>query len=65
MEPELLDILVCPVTKGPLRYDRERQLLVSLSARLAYPVRDGIPVLLEEEARALSDEECERYRAEA
>lgn len=63
MEPELLDILVCPVTKGPLRYDRERQLLVSLSARLAYPVRDGIPVLLEEEARALSDEECERYRA--
>ncbi len=65
MEPELLDILVCPVTKGPLRYDRERQLLVSLSARLAYPVRDGIPVLLEEEARALSDEECERYRAGA
>lgn len=63
MAPELLDILVCPVTKGPLRYDRERQLLVSLSARLAYPVRDGIPVLLEEEARALSDEECERYRA--
>ena len=63
MEPELLDILVCPVTKGPLRYDREQQLLVSLSARLAYPVRDGIPVLLEEEARALSDEECERYRA--
>lgn len=63
MAPELLDILVCPVTKGPLRYDREQQLLVSLSARLAYPVRDGIPVLLEEEARALSDEECERYRA--
>ena len=63
MAPELLDILVCPVTKGPLRYDRELQLLVSLSARLAYPVRDGIPVLLEEEARALSDEECERYRA--
>ena len=63
MEPELLDLLVCPVTKGPLRYDREKQLLVSLSARLAYPVRDGIPVLLEEEARALSDEECARYRA--
>ena len=63
MEPELLDLLVCPVTKGPLRYDREKQLLVSLSARLGYPVRDGIPVLLEEEARALSDEECARYRA--
>ena len=64
MEPELLDLLVCPVTKGPLRYDRGKQLLVSLSARLAYPVRDGIPVLLEEEARALSDEECARYRAQ-
>lgn len=59
MEPRLLELLVCPVTKGPLTYDRERQELVSRSARLAYPVRDGIPVLLETEARTLSDEELE------
>ena len=57
MDPKLLELLVCPVTKGPLRYDRERQELVSRSARLAYPVRDGIPVMLEVEARALSDDE--------
>lgn len=62
MEPELLSILVCPVTKGPLIYDREHQELVSLSARLAYPVRDGIPVLLEDEARELTDEECQAHR---
>ena len=48
---------MCPVTKGPLVYDRDRQELVSHSARLAYPVRDGIPVLLENEARTLTDEE--------
>jgi uncharacterized protein YbaR (Trm112 family) len=48
MDTKLLELLVCPVTKGPLTYDRERQELVSRSARLAYPVRDGIPVLLEE-----------------
>jgi uncharacterized protein YbaR (Trm112 family) len=48
------------VTKGPLDYDRERQELLSRSARLAYPIRDGIPILLEEEARTLSDEELER-----
>ena len=59
MEPRLLELLVCPVTKGPLTYDRERQELVSRSALLAYPVRDGIPVLLETEARTLSDEELE------
>jgi uncharacterized protein YbaR (Trm112 family) len=53
-------MLVCPVTKGPLVYDREKQELVSKSARLAYPIRDGIPVMLEEEARRLSPEECER-----
>jgi uncharacterized protein len=57
METKLLELLVCPVTKGPLEYDREKQELVSHSARLAYPVRDGLPVLLENEARALTDEE--------
>eukprot|EP01036_Dinobryon_divergens_P044463 gene44463-59331_t len=60
MDPKLLELLVCPVTKGPLTYDREAQELVSRSARLAYPVRDGIPVLLENEARTLTDEELER-----
>ena len=57
MDSKLLELLVCPVTKGPLVYDRDRQELVSHSARLAYPVRDGIPVLLENEARTLTDEE--------
>ena len=59
MDPKLLELLVCPVTKGPLTYDRERQELVSRSARLAYPVRDGIPVLLENEARTLTDAELQ------
>jgi len=57
MDTRLLDLLVCPVTKGPLEYHREHQELWSRSARLAYPLRDGIPVLLETEARTLSDEE--------
>jgi len=57
MDTRLLDLLVCPVTKGPLEYLREQQELLSRSARLAYPVRDGIPILLENEARTLSDEE--------
>ncbi len=57
MDTRLLELLVCPVTKGPLDFDRQKQELISRSARLAYPVRDGIPVLLENEARALSDEE--------
>jgi uncharacterized protein len=60
MDPKLLELLVCPVTKGHLDYDRGRQELLSRSARLAYPVRDGMPILLEEEARTLSDEELER-----
>jgi uncharacterized protein YbaR (Trm112 family) len=60
MDSKLLEMLVCPVTKGPLVYDRERQELVSKSARLAYPIRDGIPVMLEEEARRLTPEEYER-----
>jgi len=59
MDAKLLEILVCPVTKGPLHYDRERQELVSKSARLAYPIRDGIPVMLEEEARKLEQSEYE------
>jgi uncharacterized protein YbaR (Trm112 family) len=59
MDPKLLEILVCPVTKGPLIWDREKQELISRSARLAYPVRDGIPVMLEDEARRLTPEEVE------
>ena len=53
VDPGLLEILVCPVTKGPLRYDRARGELVSEQARLAYPIRDGIPVMLPDEARRL------------
>jgi uncharacterized protein YbaR (Trm112 family) len=60
MDPKLLEILVCPVTKGPLIYDKVRQELISKSARLAYPIKDGIPVMLEEEARKLTPEEAER-----
>jgi len=63
MDPKLLELLVCPVTKGHLDYNRAQQELISRSARLAYPIRDGIPVLLEEEARTLSDEELERLPA--
>ena len=57
MDPKLLQILVCPVTKGPLVYNKASNELISKSARLAYPVRDGIPVLLEDEARKLQEEE--------
>jgi uncharacterized protein YbaR (Trm112 family) len=57
MDTKLLALLVCPVTKGPLEFDAQRQELLSRSARLAYPVRDGISILLENEARTLSDEE--------
>ena len=57
MDTKLLELLVCPVTKGPLEYDRDAQELISRSARLAYPVKDGIPVLLESDARVMSDEE--------
>jgi uncharacterized protein len=59
VDPKLLDILVCPVTKGPLVYDKEKQELISKSARLAYPIRDGIPVMLEDEARRLEPAEYE------
>jgi uncharacterized protein YbaR (Trm112 family) len=57
VDPKLLEILVCPLTKGPLIYDRERQELISKKAGLAYPIRDGIPVMLAEEARTLSEGE--------
>lgn len=62
MDKKLLDILVCPVTKGPLIYDRSNQELISVAARLAYPIRDDIPVMLETEARPLSAQETEHYR---
>lgn len=58
VDPALLEILVCPVTRGPLHYDRDKQELVSKSARLAYPIRDGVPIMLESEARELSDAEA-------
>ena len=53
VDPKLLEILVCPITKGPLEYDVARQELISRSAKLAYPIRDGIPIMLPEEARHL------------
>jgi len=60
MDKHLLDILVDPVTKGPLIYDKKNQQLLSRSSRLAYPIRDGIPVMLPEEAREMSAEEIEQ-----
>ena len=62
MDKNLLDILVCPVTKGPLIYDKSKQELVSVAARLAYPIRDDIPIMLESDARTLTQEEVEHYR---
>ena len=53
VDPKLLEILVCPLTKGPLEYDAARQELISRKAKLAYPIRDGIPIMLPEEARKL------------
>ncbi len=55
-DPRLLEIMVCPLTKMPLHYDRERQELISRTARLAYPIRDGIPIMLPDEARELTDD---------
>ena len=55
IDPRLLEILVCPVTRGPLTYDRDRQELVSAGARLAYPIREGVPIMLPEEARKLDE----------
>jgi uncharacterized protein YbaR (Trm112 family) len=57
VDPDLLDLLVCPLTKGPLRYQRDRQELVSEQAGLAYPIRDGIPIMLVDEARQLDEDE--------
>lgn len=58
VDPRLLEILVCPLTRGPLVYDRTRQELVSEQAGLAYPIRDGIPIMLPDEARKLDEEEA-------
>lgn len=56
-DPKLLEILVCPLTKTVLHYDRDRQELVSKAAGLAFPIRDGVPIMLADEARALTDDE--------
>ena len=58
IDPKLLDLLVCPLTKGPLRYDRARQELISEQAGLAYPIRDGIPIMLVDEARSLDEDDA-------
>lgn len=60
LDEKLLSILVCPVSKAALEYDRQKQELICKASGLAYPVRDGIPVMLEEEARTLTDEEKNR-----
>ena len=60
VDSKLLEILVCPLTKEPLRYDKEKQELISDRAKLAYPVREGIPVMLMDEARALEDKEVKK-----
>jgi uncharacterized protein len=57
IDPKLLEILVCPMTRGPLVYDRARQELISKQAGLAYPIRDGIPIMLADEARELTEAE--------
>ncbi|MFG1358576.1 Trm112 family protein [Xanthobacter pseudotagetidis] len=62
VDPKLLEILVCPLTKAPLEYDRARQELISRPARLAYPIRDGIPIMLADEARALDEAELNERR---
>lgn len=64
MDRRLLEILVCPLCKGPLVYRRQEQELVCLADRLAFPIRDGIPVMLEDEARAVASDEAEAIRHE-
>ena len=61
MDTKLIALLVCPLTKGPLYYDPEQRELISTAARLAFPVRDGLPVLLKSEARILTDSELQKY----
>ena len=63
IDPKLLEILVCPLTKGPLRYDRVAQELISEQAGLAYSIRDGIPIMLVEEARVLGEDEIAAAKA--
>jgi uncharacterized protein YbaR (Trm112 family) len=60
-DPALLAMLVCPETRGPLRYDAEHQELISLQAKMAYPIRHGIPIMLRDEARPLTDDDLRRY----
>ena len=62
VDPKLLEILVCPLTKGPLRYDAARQELISEQAGLAYPIRDGIPIMLIDEARRIEDTPADSQR---
>src|SRR3954466_11059440 len=62
IDPKLLEILVCPLTKAPLRYDRDAQELIRGEAGLAYPIRDGIPIMLVDEARPLRDDETPQKR---
>ena len=64
VDPRLLEILVCPLTKGPLSYDRVAQELISLEAGLAYPIRDGIPIMLVDEARPLDETEKARLKGQ-
>lgn len=63
IDKKLLSILVCPVSKAPLEYDRDRQELICRASNLVYPIRDGIPVMLESEARQLTEEEKEAHRS--
>lgn len=63
VDPRLLEILVCPLTKAPLRYDRQAKELISIEAGVAYPIRDGIPIMLVDEARPLDDAEKAKYHA--
>lgn len=62
VDSKLLELLVCPLTKGPLKFDRKTQELISFKARLAYPIREGIPIMLPEEARALTDDELKNSK---
>lgn len=65
MDKRLLEILVCPVNKTPLIYDEKAQRLISIASGLSYPIRDGIPILLAEEASSLTLEEAEKYKQQA